>query len=84
MLVWKVRFLSLTLKQGENTMTSAKERPFTQFAAKLLFGDEGVTSLNRGDCPCCSKPITEFRDALSRKEYAISGMCQECRDSVFA
>ena len=34
-------------------------------------------------CPTCGKPITLFRDALSLKEYHISGMCQECQDSVF-
>lgn len=26
---------------------------------------------------------SEFRDALSRKEYAISGMCQDCQDRIF-
>jgi len=24
-----------------------------------------------------------FRDALSRKEYGISGLCQKCQDDVF-
>lgn len=30
-------------------------------------------------------PRTEtwFRDSLSLKEFGISGMCQECQDSVF-
>ena len=31
----------------------------------------------------CGKPITEFRDSLSMKEYTISGLCQECQDKVF-
>jgi hypothetical protein len=26
---------------------------------------------------------TTFRDELSRKEYTISGMCQDCQDSMF-
>ena len=30
-----------------------------------------------------SKPIGEFRDRLSEKEYTISGMCQSCQDSTF-
>ncbi len=36
-------------------------------------------------CPTCSNHIhmESFRDALSVKEYSISGMCQECQDSVF-
>ena len=39
----------------------------------------------KGLCPLCKKEIwdTSFRDALSRKEYSISGMCQECQDGVF-
>lgn len=38
---------------------------------------------------CLPKPIgcggaaIEFRDALSRKEYTISGLCQRCQDDVF-
>jgi hypothetical protein len=34
-------------------------------------------------CPTCAKPVGAFRDALSRKENAISGMCQECQDATF-
>lgn len=34
-------------------------------------------------CPCCGKPVGEFRDELSKREYSISGMCQACQDSVF-
>lgn len=32
----------------------------------------------------CGTPITEFRDELSEKEFAISGLCQTCQDRVFA
>lgn len=31
----------------------------------------------------CGKPIEGFRDELSFKEYRISGLCQNCQDSVF-
>ena len=36
-------------------------------------------------CPLCGNPVKmeDFKDALSRKEFAISGMCQECMDSIF-
>jgi len=50
-------------------------------------------------CPCCKKVINTgmillkdctredlsslFRDALSKKEYSISGLCQDCQDKVF-
>ena len=35
-------------------------------------------------CIFCKKPITGFKDALSKKEYSISGLCQECQDMAFA
>lgn len=37
-------------------------------------------------CPICSKvinPWEDLRDYLSRKEWEISGMCQECQDEIF-
>ena len=34
-------------------------------------------------CPVCGGPTSEFRTALSRREYEISGMCQACQDDVF-
>lgn len=37
-----------------------------------------------GKCPFCKKAITDFRDALSKREYKISGLCQECQDEVFS
>ena len=37
-------------------------------------------------CPFCGVAIVEsdFRDAISLKEYHISGLCQSCQDEVFA
>ena len=34
-------------------------------------------------CPLCGDIPGSFRDALSAKEYRISGMCQNCQDRVF-
>ena len=65
-------------------MNRAKNRLFTQFAASAVFGHKGAEALNAGKCPCCGGPCDHFRDALSKKEYQISGMCQECQDKVFA
>lgn len=31
----------------------------------------------------CGGPAVEFSDAVSRREYSISGMCQECQDGFF-
>lgn len=48
-----------------------------------------ITGKDRGDsirnniCTTCSRSAEQFKDALSAKEYTISGMCQACQDSVF-
>jgi hypothetical protein len=50
------------------------------------FGKE-VDAVEAGVCPLCGNKIdvaTEFKDDLSREEYAVSGMCQSCQDDVFA
>lgn len=49
------------------------------FAYSVIAKDDVIN--NR--CPICKSTNLEFKDALSEKEYAISGMCQSCQDSVF-
>ena len=34
-------------------------------------------------CPSCHGEVGEFKDALSKREYMISGLCQSCQDSVW-
>jgi hypothetical protein len=36
-----------------------------------------------GNCTWCKKPVTEFRNEISKREYGISGFCQKCQDEVF-
>jgi hypothetical protein len=31
----------------------------------------------------CGGDALKFRDALSKAEYAISGLCQRCQDEIF-
>ena len=51
---------------------------------KLGFNDE-VDNVEQKKCPCCKKEVDEFgfKDALSRKEYRLSGLCQKCQDKTF-
>jgi len=44
-----------------------------------------IDEVNKGICPFCHKhvKIEDFRNALSKKEYGISGLCQECQDETF-
>lgn len=42
-----------------------------------------LEAINSGKCPMCRKPIKEFKDELSIREFKISGLCQECQDLCF-
>ena len=38
-----------------------------------------------GKCPFCGKDMSNpsFRDEKSKKEFNISGLCQDCQDNFF-
>jgi len=51
-----------------------------------VFGVDRVKTISEGYCVSCDTEdikATSFTDDLSRKEYAISGLCQSCQDDVF-
>ena len=50
-----------------------------------LTGKGRPDTIRAGKCMTCNvEQVPPFRDALSVKEYTISGMCQQCQDSVFS
>ena len=51
--------------------------------AKNAFGRTATEAIAQHVCVICGKPIEGFKDVLSRREYRISGMCQECQDETF-
>jgi hypothetical protein len=48
-----------------------------------LFGRTAQQAKEQNICTVCGKPITEFRDEVSKREYQITGYCQDCQDKVF-
>lgn len=48
-----------------------------------ITGKNRVLAVRYNRCMTCHNPDMNFRDALSVKEYTISGMCQRCQDEVF-
>jgi predicted RNA-binding Zn-ribbon protein involved in translation (DUF1610 family) len=50
--------------------------------AQMLFPAK-ADAVKKHICPTCGAKITTFRDEASRKEYAVSGMCQTCQDKYF-
>jgi hypothetical protein len=67
-------------------MTTETKSPQMAATLERLYGR--TTAKTQGVCLSapigCGKPVGEFRDALSRKEHAISGLCQACQDKVFS
>jgi hypothetical protein len=63
---------------------SAKERNLTNFLETV---NGRTTAIEADVCirePMgCGGPAVEFSDALSKKEYTISGFCQACQDKIF-
>lgn len=64
-----------------------KKAPELEQAFNEIFGFDRRESIREDRCvPApygCGQPATEFRDALSQREYRISGLCQKCQDEIF-
>lgn len=74
---WKQRIDEMEAKRKARNAAQAlaktlEARPSAIKAAKCVPAPIG-----------CGQPITGWRDSLSAQEYIISGLCQNCQDSVF-
>ncbi len=52
---------------------------------QIAFGGSPRARAAISQCVKCEKQVTheQFTDALSIKEYGISGLCQSCQDEIF-
>jgi hypothetical protein len=61
--------------------------PAIETVLRNLSGSSRPTAIRNNECVWCKVKFedvdTHFRDALSKKEYNISGMCQSCQDKTF-
>jgi hypothetical protein len=62
---------------------SPEMESFLDSVTGKVFGRTRTDSIGSGVCVTCGGEAISFRDEVSKKEYTISGMCQECQDSVF-
>lgn len=74
---------STTEQSSSTSMTPTTKDPQIAHLLNKLFGRTDAITSNK--CVFCQKPVspTSFRDALSEREYRISGICQTCQDSTF-
>ncbi len=67
-------------------MKATKKDPKIDQFLFSMFGRDRTATVSDGLCVTCPSKgnvASSFRDDLSKKEYAISGMCQSCQDDFF-
>lgn len=60
-----------------------KKNPELEKSIEEMFGMGRQDNIMANRCTSCGKRATKFRNAISEKEFTISGFCQVCQDSVF-
>ena len=63
--------------------TPSKKSPAIENLLTNILGTSRTETIRENKCVICGCDATEFKDDLSRRGYAISGMCQQCQDRVF-
>ena len=64
-------------------MEPTKKSQEIESVLTFITGVSRVGAVREASCVICGGEASTFRDDLSRKEYTISGMCQDCQDKVF-
>jgi hypothetical protein len=66
------------------TETKSPEiQKFLDVLSMKYFGHSRSEAKEQGICVVCGKPATQFKDELNKREWSISGFCQECQDKTF-
>ena len=65
------------------------KKPMSNKSIDVLYTIEGIypgtiEAIENKKCPLCKEPIGPFKNAISMREYEISGMCQTCQDKIFS
>ena len=71
------------MKKPHYSLEATFKYPNVEAMLSKLTGVSRVGAVAENSCVTCKGEAKDFRDDLSLKEYTISGMCQECQDSIF-
>jgi hypothetical protein len=71
------------MKNNQYSLEATSKHPEIEQMLSYITGVSRVGAVAEASCVTCKGEANTFRDALSQKEYTISGMCQPCQDSVF-
>ena len=64
-------------------MQATYKNPAIESLLTSITGRDRVATVASNTCVTCGSAADTFNDEVSKREYAISGMCQSCQDSVF-
>lgn len=68
-------------------MEPSEKSPQINRAINEIFGFDREETIRQSRCvppPIgCGQVVNGFKDAISEKEYSISGLCQTCQDDFF-
>lgn len=67
---------------NEETKSPEIQNFLDEFGLKFFGRSRSLAKAGNG-CVMCGGPADIFRDELSRREFGISGICQECQDKFF-
>lgn len=66
-------------------MNAQPKKPGVERLLTALTGKDRVEIIHNKRCVTCDRVmVLPFRDAISVREYTISGMCQVCQDEMFS
>jgi len=63
-----------------------KDRKMNELLDKFsesFFGIKRTDAHRTSTCVLCKGDVNYFRNEISRKEFAISSICQHCQDKIF-
>ena len=63
--------------------TPSHKSPAIDLLLSSVMGKSREIQIASNQCMTCAGDAVDFTDDLYRKEYTISGMCQECQDIIF-
>lgn len=62
----------------------SKLEQYQEDISMAFFGRSVSLAKAGNQCVCCGKNANTFRDEISKREYQISTLCQQCQDEVYA
>ena len=60
-----------------------RKNPAIRDMQSTIMGCDVPAMIKADRCVSCKGVAVEFKDEVSRKDYAITGLCQACQDAVY-